>query len=143
MKGKNPLSPKELLKDLTEELKELIQNGITEDGAHFEVKIKVFMTDAPGRALMQGIKGHSGFRSCPRGKIVGTNILLNSGNSAEVALKVLKSGRTLRTRRQLGSATGSCKNAAGQKGRKKKKSKGVICFLETEPEEPRTEVADL
>lgn len=72
--NKNPVTASDFLRDLTVELKDLVTNGIVEGDDHYEVKIKVFVADAPGRSLMQGIKGHSGYRSCPRCKMVGTQV---------------------------------------------------------------------
>nr|XP_018915903.1 PREDICTED: uncharacterized protein LOC109043223 [Bemisia tabaci] len=138
---KNPVSANAFLADLTAELKDLVTNGIQEGDDHFEVKIKVFMADAPGRALMQGIKSHSGYRSCPRCKIVGTPVTPPSDESEQDGLKLLR-GRTSKARIQPRPSTRPNQKAKGQQGQenepKKKKKRDVICFLETDPQEPRT-----
>ncbi|CAH0392357.1 unnamed protein product [Bemisia tabaci] len=94
------------------------------------------MADAPGRSLMQGIKGHSGYRSCPRCKIVGTYVELSSDDSVEV-VDMLLSGKKVNGQSQVGPSTGSSQSAKGQKKRGEKS--GVVCFLDTEPSEPRTD----
>ena len=38
----------------------------------FKVEIKCFVCDAPARALLKGISGHTGYHSCERCVVVGT-----------------------------------------------------------------------
>lgn len=54
------------LSDLLEEYKHLVENGITSDGKVFHVTIKAFVCDAPARAYLKCIKGHTAFAACER-----------------------------------------------------------------------------
>lgn len=72
------------LSDLLEEYKHLVENGITSDGKVFHVTIKAFVCDAPARAYLKCIKGHTAFAACERCEIQerkkeGRTVLLAEG----------------------------------------------------------------
>lgn len=53
------------------EINGLIENGLTFDGKYLDVKLIAFCADAPAKASMLCIKGHSGFHSCTKCNIKG------------------------------------------------------------------------
>lgn len=59
-----PKDTSEFLQMFVEELKELQEDGFEYCGRYFLIKIGVFVCDAPARAMVLGIKSHSGFYSC-------------------------------------------------------------------------------
>lgn len=61
-----PKCTNEFLSDFILEAKELITEGIVLNGSIKQVKIKLFICDAPAKSFILNIKGHSGFYSCSR-----------------------------------------------------------------------------
>jgi len=61
-----PSDSNDFLTDFISEAKQLIVNGIVLNGVCKKVSIKVFVCDAPAKAFLLKIKGHSGFSSCTR-----------------------------------------------------------------------------
>lgn len=66
-----PKSVNEYLKDFLEEYKELNVNGLISCGKRFAVSIRAFVCDAPARAFLKCIKGHTAFKACERCDITG------------------------------------------------------------------------
>ena len=64
-----PLNCGEFLADLLPELSMVLLNGIVVDGRQFTCKIHTFVCDAPARAFLKGIIGHS----CERCTIKGSH----------------------------------------------------------------------
>ena len=67
-----PESVDEYLKDFIEELINLKETGIIHQGKKFNVNVKCFSCDAPARAFLKCIAGHSGYNSCERCTIKGS-----------------------------------------------------------------------
>lgn len=61
-----PKCTNEFLSDFILEAKELITEGIVLNGSIIQVRIKLFICDAPAKSFILNIKGHSGFYSCSR-----------------------------------------------------------------------------
>lgn len=61
-----PCDSNDFLADFISEAKELIVNGIVVNGVLKKVSVDVFVCDAPAKAFLLKIKGHSGFSSCTR-----------------------------------------------------------------------------
>lgn len=61
-----PKDSNDFMADFITEIKELIVNGIVLNGSNKKVSIHVFVCDAPAKAFLLKIKGHSGFFSCTR-----------------------------------------------------------------------------
>lgn len=59
------------LKDFCPDLDDLLDNGIHVDGKLYNVEVKAFVCDAPGRAYVKGVKGHGAFAGCERCTVVG------------------------------------------------------------------------
>ena len=68
---KKPSSLNEYLKDFIEEYRILQENGIVLGTHTFNVKLKAFICDAPARAFLKCIKGHTGYYACERCTIKG------------------------------------------------------------------------
>ena len=62
----------EYLLDFCRELENLSQPGLLIDGARYNVKIRAIIADAPARAFIKQIKGHSAYYSCDRCEVRGT-----------------------------------------------------------------------
>jgi len=60
----NPLE--EYLADFKKEVLSLIETGFTVKGLHFDVCISKYILDAPARAYIKFIVGHTGYFSCER-----------------------------------------------------------------------------
>ena len=60
------------LSDFICELQQLCENGITHDNANYRVSVEAFICDAPARAFLKCIKGHTGYNSCERCTIHGS-----------------------------------------------------------------------
>lgn len=61
-----PKSLDEYLHDFVQEMKEVLVNGVNFDVNKFSVKLDAFICDAPARAFIKCIKGHSGYNGCER-----------------------------------------------------------------------------
>ena len=61
-----PSSLCEFLDDFVNEMKTLESSGIQTSDKNFKVVLKSVVCDAPARAFLKGIKGHSGYSSCER-----------------------------------------------------------------------------
>lgn len=60
-----PDSVTKYLKEFIEDLKSITQEGLNYRGKHFNVALPdAFICDAPARAFLKCIKGHSGYSSC-------------------------------------------------------------------------------
>ena len=62
----------EYLLDFCRELENLSQSGLLIDGARYNVEIRAIIADAPARAFIKQIKGHSAYYSCDRCEVRGT-----------------------------------------------------------------------
>ena len=61
-----PKSLKEYLYDFVQEMKEVLTSGVDFDINKYNVKLDAFICDAPARAFIKCIKGHSGYHGCER-----------------------------------------------------------------------------
>lgn len=61
-----PKNSDDFLADFISESKELLSNGIVLNNILKKVTIDIFVCDAPAKAFILKIKGHSGFSSCTR-----------------------------------------------------------------------------
>lgn len=70
-KGKPPLE--EFLRPFVDELLLLLKEGLicVETGKEFTIEVFLFVCDAPARAYLKCIKGHSGYFSCERCTVEG------------------------------------------------------------------------
>lgn len=64
--GSKPFRADAYLRDLVDELKELGDKGIQFKGRHYGILVKGFICDAPARAFIKCIKGHTGYYGCER-----------------------------------------------------------------------------
>lgn len=56
----------EYLQPFVEELNHLLAHGLTIDGITLNIKINGIIADAPARAFIKQIKGHSGYFACEK-----------------------------------------------------------------------------
>ncbi|XP_061597513.1 uncharacterized protein LOC133460763 isoform X3 [Cololabis saira] len=63
---KKPSPPEEYLRDFLTEYAHLKQDGITFEGHTYSVTIDSLICDAPARAFLKCIKGHTSYESCER-----------------------------------------------------------------------------
>ena len=61
-----PPSAAECLEEFVEETKRLVEEGLLIDNRSYSVEIHSFVCDAPARAFIKGIKGHSGYNACEK-----------------------------------------------------------------------------
>ena len=61
----------EYLEDFLNELGDLIHNGLMRNRRRIRVHVKCFICDAPARAFLKCIKGHTGFYACERCDVRG------------------------------------------------------------------------
>lgn len=66
-----PKSVNEFFEDFVEEIKILVQNGVTIETRIFKVDIIGFTCDTPARSFLKQCKGHGGFYACERCEIKG------------------------------------------------------------------------
>lgn len=66
-----PSGLKDFLRDFLEEYKNLLTVGLTFNSKTYIFTIKVFICDAPARAYLKCVKGHTGYYSCERCVIEG------------------------------------------------------------------------
>ena len=66
-----PSSLQDFLIDFLEELDEVIHAGISCGDRTYDVKIGAFICDAPARAFLKSIKGHTGYDACERCTVHG------------------------------------------------------------------------
>lgn len=72
--------------DFVNELTELMADGLTIDGRHFDFSVHCYICDTPARAFSKFIKGHTGFYCCERCDVKGervnyTTVFPTEGNS--------------------------------------------------------------
>ncbi|XP_065222011.1 uncharacterized protein LOC135846700 [Planococcus citri] len=72
--GTESVTSDEFLTDFVDEVNGLINNGIVIDDRKFEVRVQNFICDAPAKAFILDIKGHTGYSSCHRCSIRGERI---------------------------------------------------------------------
>ena len=73
--GQSKPSPlEEYLKDFVTEYKHLKDNGIVSKGQTYTVNIHALICDAPARAYLKCIKGHTSYESCERCLMRGTHV---------------------------------------------------------------------
>jgi len=63
---KKPSDVFEYVAEFVAELQMLLETGVTCNGAHLMVKIDCFVCDAPARAFVKNIKGHTGYNACEK-----------------------------------------------------------------------------
>lgn len=61
-----PIDAKNYLKDLVEEVNNLLENGFTYENVRYSISLKCFLADAPARAFLKGTKGHNAHNGCER-----------------------------------------------------------------------------
>ena len=66
-----PLSVDEYLVDFVQECSQLINDGVTIFDKHYAFRLKALVCDAPARAFIKCIVGHTGYYSCERCVIHG------------------------------------------------------------------------
>lgn len=59
------------LHDFKIELKDILCNGLMVDNIVYSFQLRAFPCDAPARAFVLNIKGHAGYSSCHKCKIIG------------------------------------------------------------------------
>lgn len=67
-----PNSLADYLHDFVNELNNILECGLLYDGNHFKIRVICFTCDAPARAFLKNIKGHTGFNGCERCTEKGT-----------------------------------------------------------------------
>lgn len=76
--SKKPEYASEFLEDFVNEAKELIENGLENNGKIYKCCIKIICSDAPAKSFILGVKGHTGYSSCTKcwdvGKYIKTRI---------------------------------------------------------------------
>uniref|UniRef100_A0A2S2NH74 DUF4806 domain-containing protein n=1 Tax=Schizaphis graminum TaxID=13262 RepID=A0A2S2NH74_SCHGA len=86
-----PHNSDEFLKDFISEVILLTTNGISINGAKKKIVIEVMCCDAPAKAFLLKVKGHSGFFSCTRCTVEGEYL------QNRVCFPYLANGSTIRT----------------------------------------------
>jgi len=70
------------LNPFLEELLALVVNGLEFQNSTYDVKVRCFICDAPARAYLKCIKGHSEYSSCERchqeGDFIGGKVCFSS-----------------------------------------------------------------
>ena len=66
-----PSDVAEYIRDLIEEVRKLVRDGIELRGIKHNVRIHSFICDSPARAMLKCIKHHNGFYSCERCTVRG------------------------------------------------------------------------
>jgi len=66
-----PTSLPEFLEEFLTEFQQLKNNGVQQENKTFHFNIKAFVCDAPARAYLKCIKGHTGYFACERCTIKG------------------------------------------------------------------------
>ncbi|EEC19829.1 hypothetical protein IscW_ISCW024921, partial [Ixodes scapularis] len=66
-----PHSVSEYLSEFVDDISEILKDGIEHGGRRYSFFIKAFVCDAPARAFLLGIKGHSGYSSCGKCRVIG------------------------------------------------------------------------
>ena len=61
-----PSNLNDYLRKFLDEYKELNENGFDINGKHFNVQLDSVICDAPARAFVKCIKGHSGYSGCDK-----------------------------------------------------------------------------
>lgn len=61
-----PTNVEEYLNEFIQDMKCVVQEGIQYNGVHFRVAPDAFICDAPARAFLKCIKGHTGYYACER-----------------------------------------------------------------------------
>ena len=65
-----PTSIREFFKHFVDEIKSPLKLSFEFDGSHYNVELGAFISDAPARAFVKCIKGHSGYNSCEHCRVV-------------------------------------------------------------------------
>lgn len=86
-----PSDVNEFLRPFVTECLDLFDKGIDYNGKHFTLRVKNLICDVPAKAYVLNVKGHSGYSSCPRCKIVGSYL---SGRLCFPDEKVMEGKRT-------------------------------------------------
>lgn len=67
-----PEPVQDYLADFLQELQHLVHNGLNYDDITYHISIRAFICDAPARAFLKCVKGHSGYDSCESCKVHGS-----------------------------------------------------------------------
>lgn len=59
------------LSEFTAEFGELLKSGVVIENTHYNILLHSFVCDAPARAMVKQIKGHSGYFGCDKCKQQG------------------------------------------------------------------------
>lgn len=76
----------EYIEEFLQEVKLLLESGFHYKGKHYGVTIKAFICDAPARAYLKCVKGHTAKVGCDRCQIVGTwegRVVYNTGKTGD------------------------------------------------------------
>lgn len=66
-----PVNVNDFLKDFVNEAKDMCENGININGRIIQCRIEALICDAPAKAFVLCVKGHSGYYSCTKCQIEG------------------------------------------------------------------------
>lgn len=70
-----PTNLQDYLNEFIQDLKSVLKEGIQYNGVHFKVATPdAFICDAPARAFLKCVKGHTGYYSCERCTQKGTHV---------------------------------------------------------------------
>lgn len=76
--NEKPASANEFLQDFLNEAKEICANGIDVNGRNIPCRIEALICDAPAKAFVLNVKGHTGYSSCTKciteGEYVGNRM---------------------------------------------------------------------
>lgn len=64
--GSKPTDSNLFIRDFVDEAKDLTENGFDVSNAHYSFNIKELIFDAPAKAFLLKIKGHTGYSSCTK-----------------------------------------------------------------------------
>lgn len=87
--NEKPNSVSDFMSEFLEELTRLQQDGIAFKDETLNVKVNAFICDAPARAFLKCIKGHTGYNSCERctikGQYVNHRVVFNHQSQENVS----------------------------------------------------------
>lgn len=73
---KKPICSNDLLRDFVDEVKQLQKSGLYLNNKMYRFRLHMICMDAPARAFIIGVKGHSGYFPCHKCHIEGTQVEL-------------------------------------------------------------------
>lgn len=61
-----PANPNDFLKDFVDEATDMCENGININGCNIQCRLQALICDAPAKAFVLCVKGHTGYSSCTK-----------------------------------------------------------------------------